>query len=163
MKKLLCAVFLVSILLTGCGNDTQKEMTETAQAVENASVEEIYNTISSLSQTKMVVLNDKLIENYYGIQPADFDEYVFAQAENPKSAEMIIIAKAKDGVDISTYMNNINNVLEQKTDEMVNYNEPEQAELIENSKHKFSDKALYIVVSPEADTMAKTIENSLGL
>lgn len=162
MKKLLYVLIMTGLLLTGCGSSAKQEMTDIAANTQNESLLDVYTNISALTDTKMVILDESMIENYYGIQVSDLDEYIFAQAESPTSAEMIIMARAKDGIDISIYKNNIDNVIEQKTDEMKNYNEPDQAELLDNVERKFSDKALYVVVSDKADVMADTIENSLG-
>lgn len=174
MKKFLCTVFMTGILLAGCGSDANNATNDTTESVisefsssdsadDSDSIEDIYAEASALTDTKLVSLDDTLIENYYGVNTDDFDDYVFAQAEDPKSAEMIIIAKAKDGVDISTYKSNIDNIIEQKTGEMTNYNEPEQVELLENAKTEFTDSAMIVVVSDEADTITDTIKEKLGL
>lgn len=163
MKKLLFAIIITGIMLTGCGSGNNNEMQQIADEISNVTVNEVYDTISALSSEKMVVLDDSLIENYYGINTSDFSEYIFAQAESPMSAETIIIAKAKEDVDISTYKNNIDNVIEQKIDEMNNYNLPEQAELLDKAEKKFNNNSLYVVISKEAPVMAETIEIGLGI
>lgn len=158
MKKLLFAVLMTCVLLVGCGSS--KEEMEKAVAVNT---DDLYTTVSALTETKMVKLNDSLIENYYGIPTADLEEYVFAQSEDPTSAETIIMVRAKDGVDLSKYEENINNVIAQKTDEMNNYNEPEQVELLEKANVKFSENGFYVVVADKSDVIAETIEKGLGL
>ena len=163
MKKLLFAIIITGLILTGCGSGNNDEMQQITDEMSNVTINEVYDTISALSSEKMVVLDDSLIENYYGINASDFSEYVFAQAESPMSAETIIIAKAKDGIDISTYKNNIDNVIEQKTDEMNNYNLPEQAELLSKAEKKFNNNSLYVIISKEAPVMAETIEIGLGI
>lgn len=163
MKKLLCAVIMTGVLLTGCGNDTKQEMTDTANAVTLQSVNDIYTTVSALTDSTLVELDDKMIKNYFGIDAADLDDYVFAQSEDPTSAEMIIIAKASADTDISKYETNIENILEQKKSEMTNYNEPEQAKLVEDAEKDFESNTMYVVVAAKADTIAETIENGLGL
>ncbi len=163
MKKIFLALVMAGVLLTGCGSSNKEEMTEAVESMENISVADVYDTISALTQTKMVEINDNLFENYFGINSEDFSEYVFAQSEDPTSAETIIIAKAKENVDISGYENNIENVIEQKTAEMNNYNLPEQVKLIENAEMKFNDDSMYIVIADKAEIMAETIEKGLGI
>ncbi len=163
MKKFLLALVMAGIMLTGCGSDNKEEMANVAESMENISVNDIYDIISALSTEKMVKIDDNLIENYYGINVEDFSEYVFAQAESPTSAETIIIAKGKDGVDISSYEENINNVIAQKKDEMTNYNLPDQVKIIEKTEKEFNDNFFYVVISDKSEIMAETIEKGLGI
>lgn len=163
MKKFLFALVITGVLLSGCGSDTKEEMANVAESMESISISDVYGTISALSSENMVMINDNLIENYYGINAEDFSEYVFAQAENPTSAETIIIAKAKDGIDISSYEENIDNILAQKSEEMTNYNLPDQVKLIENVEKKFNDDSFYVVISDKAEIMAETIEKGLDI
>lgn len=163
MKRFLFALLMVGVMLTGCGSDNKEEMEKAADSMRSVSINDVYDTISALSAEKMVMIDDNLIENYYGINTEDLSEYVFAQAENPTSAETIIIAKAKKDVDVSKYEENINNVLTQKTDEMTNYNLPDQVKLIEKTKKKFNDDSFYVVISDKGDIMAETIEKGLDI
>lgn len=163
MKKYILAALLAAIMLTGCGSSNEEAAQEVMESMENENVESIYSTVSALSTESLVKINDSLIENYYGINPEDFSEYVFAQCESPMSAETIIIAKAKDGVDISGYEENIDNIIEQRKGEMTNYNLPDQVVLLENAEKGFSDAGFYLVISEKAETIAETIEKGLGL
>ena len=85
-----------------------------------------------------------------------------AQSDDPTSAAMIIIALPNDGEDISEYEDNIKNILSQKTDEMTNYDQPEQVELLNNAETLFNDKGFYVVVSDNASAIAETISKDLG-
>ncbi|MGN1319399.1 MAG: DUF4358 domain-containing protein [Lachnospirales bacterium] len=163
MKKLLFAILTAGVLLTGCGSDTKEEMKQFTSESANESAENLYTALSALSTTNFTKLDDTMIENYYGISVSDLSDYVFAQADDPTSAEMIIIVRGNANSDLTVYKENIENVISQKTDEMTNYNEPEQVELLENAKVRVETNAMYVVVGDNADMMAETIENGLGL
>ena len=49
-----------------------------------------------MSDDSLVEMNDNYISNYYGIDVADLQDYVFAQSDDPTSAETIIIFKCQD-------------------------------------------------------------------
>lgn len=163
MKKFLCAILAVGMLLTGCGSDTQEQMQNTVSDAANQSVASLYDTVKALSSTDLVKIDDALISNYYGVDTSKLSEYVFAQAKEPTSAEIIIIAKPAAGVDLSIYKENFNHAIDQKKDEMTNYNEPDQVELLDNAVVEVNNKGICIVVSDKADAISTTILNSLGM
>ena len=66
MKKLLCAIFMATILFTGCGSDTKDEMNQAVSSAENTDVKTVYDTVSALSSENLAVLDDNMISNYYG-------------------------------------------------------------------------------------------------
>lgn len=162
MKKLLWAIFMATILFTGCGSDTKDEMNQAVASAENTDVKTVYDTVSALSSGNLAVLDDNMISNYYGVDTSRLKDYVFAQSDDPTSAAMIIIALPNDGEDVSEYEDNIKNILSQKTDEMTNYDQPEQVELLNNAETLFNDKGFYVVVSDNAAAIAETISKDLG-
>ena len=163
MKKFICAILMAGVLLCGCSNSSSEDIANTITEGANESVESLYATAEALTDEKMVKLEDSYILNYYGIDTSKFSEYVFAQAESPMSAQTIIIARAKDGEDVSGYKENIENVMEQKVGEMVNYNLPDQVKLIEYAEVRVSQKGICVVISPKAETIAPNIQKGLNL
>ena len=72
---------------------------QTADSSDNAqakSIDEIYQEIEqSVSLQSPQRMDDDFISNYYGIDAATLDSYVFSMSEDAAQAETIIIMKVK--------------------------------------------------------------------
>lgn len=146
------AVIAVVCALAGCGSNNNNE---------NVNVSTIYSGISPMADGNLVEMNDNYISNYYGINTADLQEYVFAQSDDPKSAETIIIFKCDDKEKRNTYEEAVSNALEQKEQELSNYDLPDEAKLVKDAKIKTSGNLVYVVISDNADSMNKIIKDSI--
>ncbi|MDO5388976.1 MAG: DUF4358 domain-containing protein [Clostridia bacterium] len=146
------AVIAVVCALAGCGSNNNNE---------NVNVSTIYSGISPMADGNLVEMNDNYILNYYGINTADLQEYVFAQSDDPKSAETIIIFKCDDKEKRNTYEEAVSNALEQKEQELSNYDLPDEAKLVKDAKIKTSGNLVYVVISDNADSMNKIIKDSI--
>ena len=135
MKKFVkfFAVVLTMFAFSGCGN----------KAV-NIDVNTVYSGISPMTEGTLVKMNDNYISNYYGINVADLDQYVFAQSKGSKSAETIVIFKCDDKDKRAEYMTAVENAMNQKYDELSNYNLPEEAKLVKDFKDFYQKVVLYI-------------------
>ncbi len=153
MKKIIymTAAALLSFSLAGCGDSTN----------ENVNIDTIYSGISPMTEETLVIMNDNYISNYYGIDVADLSEYIFAQSDDPKSAETIIIFKCDNSEKRKTYVEAINNSLDQKLEELTNYDLPDEAKLVKAAKVKTSGNLVYLVISDNADSMNKIIKDSI--
>lgn len=165
MKKIFAVLVCgLMIAVSGCGNSNSAsgEGTSNEQAVESKSVKEIYSMVSPMAEGKLSELDDTYVSNYYGIETADLEEYVFAQSDTPESsAETIIILKASDKSKLKDYKTSFDNFREQKSQELTNYNLPEQAKIVDNSKVVEKGNCMYLVISKNADEIIKTIENNI--
>ncbi len=108
----------------------------------------------------MIEGDDNFISNYYGINPADLDGYVFASAEDPTLADSVIIMKAKSGDGAERIVAALNTVIEQKAVEMENYL-PEQYAIVAKSSVKTEGDYIYLVISAEADNIESVIRENL--
>ena len=153
MKKFVkfFAVVLTMFAFSGCGN----------KAV-NIDVNTVYSGISPMTEVTLVKMNDNYISNYYGINVADLDQYVFAQSEDPKSAETIVIFKCDDNDKRAEYMTAVENAMNQKYDELSNYNLPEEAKLVKDSKVYSEGSIVYLVISDNAKDMNSIIKDSIS-
>lgn len=155
MKKII-KLFVIAVSVctfAGCNGSNNSS---------NISVSTVYSGISPMAEGTLVEMNDNYISNYYGIDVADLQEYVFAQSDDPKSAETIIIFKCQDGEKRKLYVQAVENALNQKYDELTNYDLPDEAKLVKQSKIKKSDDLVYLVISDKSKEMNKIIKDSIS-
>lgn len=153
MKKIvkIIAAALAMCVFAGCGSNNN----------ENVDIDTIYNGISPMAEGTLVEMNDNYISNYYGIDVADLSQYVFAQSDDPTSAETIIIFMCDDSEKRKTYVEAVNNALDQKFDELTNYDLPDEAKLVKDAKVKTSGNLVYLIISDNADSMNKIVKDSI--
>lgn len=164
MKKLF-AILVCGLMITvsGCGsNKSDNETTQSSQNVESKSVKDIYASVSAMAEGKLTELDPQYLSNYYGIDTTDLDEYVFAQSDTPESsAETIIIIKSADTSKFNSYKTSFENYKKQKSQELTNYNLPDQAKLVDKSKVVEKGNYLYLVISENANEIIDTIEKNI--
>lgn len=128
---------------------------------EELSVQEMYDLITeSVTLISPVIMQDNFIENYYNIDPALLEEYVFSMSEEATSAETVVIMKLKDKADAGTISAALQLVIEEKSGEMENYL-PDQYDIVKKSAVKTEGSYVYLVISEQADTIEKIIEAQL--
>ncbi len=154
MKKIIAVIALI-IFATGCGNNIDESK------IESFDVNAVYDTVSSITDGELVTLDDTYISNYYGIDTADLDGYVFAQSEDPNSAESVIMFKCEDDAKREQYVTAVENAIKQKATELTNYNQPEQAQLAKDSKIQEKGSLVYVVISFASEDILTTIEANL--
>lgn len=142
-------------------NGKEQENQTEAEAQEELSVLEIYDLITeSVSLISPVRMQDNFIKNYYNIDPAMLEEYVFSMSEEAVSAETVVIMKLKDKADAETVSGALQLVIEEKSGEMENYL-PEQYEIVKKSAVKTNGSYVYLVISEQADAIEQIIEAQL--
>ena len=175
--KFIC--FLAAMLLLGgCGqadgaktnggitagtdiNVKEQEIEPEAASGEALSVQEIYDLVTeSVTLISPVIMQDNFIENYYNIDPALLEEYVFSMSEEATSAETVVIMKLKDKADADTISAALQLVIEEKSGEMENYL-PGQYDIVKKSAVKTEGSYVYLVISEQADAIEKIIEAQL--
>lgn len=104
--------------------------------------------------------DEDFITNYYGIDIAALEEYVFSMSEDATSAETIIILKAKDASHVSSLSDCLQMVVDEKKAEMENYL-PEQFAIVEKSSVQTKDNYVWLVISENADAITGIIEDGI--
>ena len=134
---------------------------DAAASGEEMSVQEMYDLITeSVTLISPVIMQDNFIENYYNIDPALLEEYVFSMSEEATSAETVVIMKLKDKADADTISAALQLVIEEKSGEMENYL-PGQYDIVKKSAVKTEGGYVYLVISEQADAIEKIIEAQL--
>lgn len=105
----MAALAAAALLCTGC-SDKAAQTASTANQTDAAaqtdttsakSIQEVYQEIEqSVSLHSPQCMDDDFISNYYGIDAASLEEYVFSMSEDAAQAETIIIMKVKNTDDL---------------------------------------------------------------
>ncbi|MDO4296737.1 MAG: DUF4358 domain-containing protein [bacterium] len=150
--------------------ETEGEESESAsseesisEASEGKTVSQIYADVESqVALQSMVQMPDDFITNYYGVDMASLDSYVFAMSEDATSAETVIVMKMKESEKdkVEGLTTALQMVIDEKKAEMQNYL-PEQYEIVNKSEVKVSGDYVYLVISENADQITDIIENDI--
>lgn len=172
------AALAAMLLCTGCSSQTvpvvnhTDPVSETAQTMDvkdnsdnresPKSIDEIYQEIEqSVTLKSPQRMDEDFISNYYGIDTASLEEYVFSMSEDAAQAETIIILKVKNTDDLTGLTESLQTVVDEKKNEMENYI-PEQFAIVEKSKVQTKDHYIWLVISDNADTITDIIESGLS-
>lgn len=155
------AIILASaMLLSGCAESAPADTT-VMQTQEAKAITDIYQEITeNVTLYSPFCWDEEFISNYYGIDTASLEEYVFSMSEDATSAETIIIMKAKDSSTVSGLSDCLQVVVDEKKNEMENYL-PEQFAIVEKSSVQIKDNYVWLVISENADAITKMIEDSI--
>lgn len=80
-------------------------------------------------------MDGEFISNYYGIDTAVLEEYVFSMSEDAAQAETIILMKVKNTEDLEAFAECLQTIVDEKKNEMENYI-PEQFAIVEKAKFR---------------------------
>lgn len=169
--KTMAALAAAALLCTGCSDETAQTastanqtdapaaaQTDTASA---KTIQEVYQEIEqSVSLHSPQCMDDDFISNYYGIDAASLEEYVFSMSEDAAQAETIIIMKVKNTDDLEDLTASLQTVVDEKKNEMETYI-PEQFAIVEKSKVQTKDNYIWLVISDNADAVTDIIESGL--
>lgn len=174
----LTAAFLgISLFAAGCGGESGKagdggtlnaaeaesggEAATSTESAKEVSVQDIYKSIGESTELpSMVEGDDDFISNYYGIDPANLDSYVFASAEDATLATSVIIMKAKSEDAVAALEASLNTVKDQKAAEMQGYI-PEQYDIVADSSVKTEGLYVYLVIAENAGDIESMISTAL--
>lgn len=164
-------VITATMLLYGCFNETpadndEKEAVDVLQtesvSEEKKSISDVYEEITqNVELISPFCWDDEFVSNYYGIDVESLEEYVFSMSEDATSAETIIIMKANDSNKVSELSDCLQVVVDEKKNEMENYL-PEQFDIVSKSSVQIKDNYVWLVISDNADTITKIIENAIS-
>ena len=153
--KTMAALAAAALLCTGC-SDKAAQTASTANQTDAAA----QTDTTSAKSIQEVCLDDDFISNYYGIDAASLEEYVFSMSEDAAQAETIIIMKVKNTDDLENLAASLQTVVDEKKNEMENYI-PEQFAIVEKSKVQTKDNYIWLVISDNADAVTDIIESGL--
>ncbi len=143
------------------GADSQETADASDASAKEMSVQEIYKSVEeSVQLPSMVEGDDDFISNYYGIDPANLDSYVFASAEDATLATSVIIMKAKSEDAVGTLESSLNTVKDQKAAEMQGYI-PEQYDIVADSSVKTEGLYVYLVIAEDAGDIESVISAAI--
>lgn len=150
--KTIVILMTAAALLGGCGEKSEEA---------DVSVQSVYEAVgAAVELPSMIEGDDNFISNYYGIDPADLDEYVFAEAEDATLASVVIIMKVKSEDAAERIVNSLNTVINQKAAEMQDYI-PEQYEIVADSSVKTEGLYVYLVIAENAGDIESVIQSAL--
>lgn len=168
--KALAVLMVTAAVCSGCsgqavqtaGGDVQSTVSESAENEKTVlSIEAVYQEIEEKVSLKSPERMDgEFISNYYGIDAAALEEYVFSISEDAAQAETVIIMKVKDSGDLDGIADCLQTVVDEKKNEMENYI-PEQFAIVEKSKVVTRDNYVWLVISENADSITDIIESGL--
>lgn len=177
--KVTAALLAAALLFTGCADKPASPDASSTPSASSApsdsngsnngsdsektarSVAEIYQEIEQTVALKSPqCMDEDFILNYYGIDTAVLEEYVFSMSEDAAQAETIILMKVKNPEDLETFADCLQAIVEDKKDEMENYI-PEQFAIVEKSKVQTRDNYIWLVISDNADEIIDLIESGL--
>ncbi len=167
-RKALVILLAAAALLGGCGEKSgetvPERVTETIQeeaGAANVSVQSVYEAVgAAVELPSMLEGDDAFISNYYGIDPADLEEYVFAEAEDATLATAVIIMKVKSEDAVERIVSSLNTVINQKAAEMQDYI-PEQYTIVADSSVKTAGLYVYLVIAENAGDIEAVIQSAL--
>ena len=133
-RRILIAAGMAGLVLSGCQSRENQQVTPAEATVtertEEKALSDIYKEIEEgVELPKMVVLNDNYIANYFGIDLAGLEEYVFTNAEEVIYADTVIMMKATPETDKETLKEALETMIEHKKAELENYL-PEQVKIV---------------------------------
>lgn len=178
----LSAVFAVAVL-AGCGSGktentgnsgtpaaadvsveapmTEAAGKEAAEEKKDVSPQALYDEIKeSFELPDMYLADDDFLMNYYGIDAALLDSYVFASAEDSTRVDSVIIMKVKDTSSISEIEKGLNGLISQMEVEMDNY-QPEAYKLVSASKVNSTGDYVILVISSDEEAINSLVSDRL--
>ena len=152
MRKMFCLVLavLLALSMTACGGK------ETAKS---ADLKALYETmVPTLPQ--MLQLDDTTAMNFLGIDAADCTQMAVAICGEGLRADEVWLIEAKDEDAFARIKALAENRLKAKADETVSYN-PEQYAVVEKAQLLTEGNYLFLLVSPDVDTLKAAVEAAL--
>ena len=134
---------------------------ESDKDVEPASLTDIYNEIAkSVTLPEMYFADEDFMLNYYGIDAAKLEDYVFASCLDSTSADSIILIRLKDESSADEIVESLNMVLEEMSIEFESYN-PEAAELAKDAEVRVSGKNIDLIIHKDRNKILSIIDSLL--
>lgn len=169
-KIILLLCMVITMVFGGCGKNevmiTSSQESNSKEIVEQGeknlseiSMKDIYDEIAkNVGLIEPMDMPEDYIENYYDIDVALLEDYVFSISESATSAETLILVKVKDEKDAEHIMDGIQLVINEKKAEMENYL-PDQFDLVNRSSVQHKNQYLWLVISEHDAEMNQIISS----
>lgn len=154
MKKLFC-LLLIPVLLLGLAACGKKEA-----AKPPVDLQPVYDSLVP-KMPEMMPLDDTLVMNFFGIDPADCEQVITAICADSMSADEIWLIRAKDTAALEKIQKLAENRLTAKAEECESY-APDQYAIVKKAELMTKDLYLCLLVGPEAAEMKAAVEKALG-
>lgn len=174
--KLIPAVIIASLALTGCNGKTAQEddssaaeaTTEAAAApaASSAQIEVpqeydlLYSGIKQVLPNEMIKMDSNNLLNTYGIDASTLESYFYLRSEDIMKADTIIVAKVSDQATIDQIKEKLTTVNESKALEYQNY-APEQYDILQKAVISDKNNYVYYVVAPNSSEITRIIEKNI--
>ena len=156
MKKILIALAVICVLLTGCSKaDTPAETVD----VELSSVMENVMNDSDIELPMTMPVEDEMLQDMYGLSDELVSDYAIALSAMNVHATEIIMVKAQDGK-----LDDVKAALDQRMTDVENLWStylPEQYEMVKDRKTLETGNIVVIVIADQADEIMEIITDSL--
>ncbi len=166
MKKLtalMLVLSLVTVILCSCSSS--EPSSQTAPSVQaSKALSEVFADIKAQVQLSEMneFTNAASLDRYYGIAEADIQEFAGGINNSGVEQEEIVLVKAADSGKAEAIKAALENRLNAKLNENVNYN-PEQAEMIKKCKVEQNELYVSMIVSENAEKITEIYKSETGI
>jgi len=144
MKRLLfpALILALALLLSGCaGPQNSRSLKDTYDAIRQAEV-----------LPEMVAVPEDMVRDFYGIDPAWYEEAVFQVASDSLLADEVVLIRAREEADADRILMMLKERLSAKAEEAKTYS-PQQYAIINRGQILAEGRELALLVTPQADVL----------
>lgn len=164
MKKLmiLCLCVVMALSLIACGGENTRE----TQPQQNQSkpvemnVEQTYSAMLEAAQLpEMQVVDESMLLDLYGIDPADTKQLVVAVPATDVVADELWLIEAKDAQAAEKLKGIIESRIQAKAAEWKTYGTPDNLQAVENAEVLTSGNYLVMVIARDAEPLVALLQD----
>lgn len=155
MKRVVLLLLSMTLILGGfgCGKKEEQKSLKTAK--------EIYQEITEkVELPDMTILDNEMIEGFYGMDIDTFSDYLFAESLIMIQVDSVVIVKLKDEKDIEDTKAKLQVMIDNKLAQMQNYL-VDKYETVKKASVKSKGNTVYLVISERAEEIEAIIENNV--
>lgn len=144
MKRLLfpALILALALLLSGCaGPQNSRSLKDTYAAIRQAEV-----------LPEMVAVPEDMVRDFYGIDPAWYEEAVFQVASDSLLADEVVLIRAREEADADRILMMLKERLSAKAEEAKTYS-PQQYAIINRGQILAEGRELALLVTPRVDVL----------
>lgn len=153
MKRILAIILSALLLLSlaACGG---------SGTAKSADLNALYDTLTA-SMPQMLRMDETTMLNFQGIEIADCAQSAVAICAEGLRTDEIWLIEAKDEAALEKIKTLAEGRLKAKAEETVSYS-PDQYAVVEKAKLLTEGNYLFLLVSPDVDTLAAAVEAALN-
>lgn len=146
-----CLAFVLLLSMAGCDGGKV-----------NMDIEAVYSDICATVQVpEMLLLNESLMLDYCGIRAEDVNKAIVVICADSLRTDEIWLLEAKDSASAQRLMNLAQKRLTKKGEESITYS-PAQYAVVEKAQLLQEGNYIALLVSPDAEAMAKVFLQAAG-